>query len=1339
MIAGTLEIQMLANMARLQADMTQAKNMVGGAMKNIESAVASAKSALGALGVGLSIGYFASLIKGSIAAMDHLHDLSKSTSITIENLSGLSLLAKQTGTDLDGLAKGINRMSVEMGKDPEKFRALGVTAKDNTKAFMQLADIFNSLTDVQQRNALAQAIFSKSWAELAPALSEGSRGIGDAITKGKTLSKITEEMTKKADELNDKWAELVGTGGMLNSIVGKMLDPLLSITNQMIAARDGASGFIDMLRRFFSIGGDQSGNPEKALGDVIEKLNKLRKTEEEFAKMGLLKRIFSADDIALVRTQIEALERQKSMLEGLLGAPFPKPEPPSAADSAAAAARAKAFLDTEKNAAAARAEEKLYTTALQALEQELGKLNEQTQVEKTAYQETKGSLQKLTEEHKKHLLVVARDVDLKQQLITIGKAALEYAKAYVAEQERQDAAVANFNQTQSQSLKDIEFETKLLRDEAPLVASGLLMKEDEIKLVSRLSLERETATELRKIDLDLEKALLALGPQTNAGYEEAAKTLRDLAAAQKEALPDVLAARANAKLINDLNKNSIDEFKNMWSIVESTGKDAFVQLMSHGTSAFKSIGQALKTAVIDLLYQLTVRKWIINIGTNVAGSLGVPMAANVAGSSLGLMGNGASMLGTFGSAGAYASGYATTAFASEATSAALIESGTAGVAGAGMEAGALAGMGPVGWAALAALAAYELFGQGEGDAQRTGNWAGRLGGMTGPSNDRWFSADMQPAQTAFAQQLAASEQSIISLLKLSDRQISSINDAMAAHTGPYGFGMEHTPVEQSGAFQAIAADRLQAVAQTLGLTIEQLTQQLADAQKAIDLAPQRRQMEIALMEAQGDAAGALAAKRADELAAMDATLRPLQQQIYAAQDQAKAADALVAAQEAAAQAMAGARDAMRATQDYYVQQAKDAAAAMEDARGAVWAAFDREAQRVSQLQADLQTQRQAIWQAYDTEAGKLKTLGDAMRGFGASLREAALHMQTGAGAPNAFGAAQSQFRDLYRRAKLGDQTALGQLGAAGQTYFGLAESVAVTHEDVLRIFAEVQNALTDSAAVADRNANVADQQLAALQAQVEAVVGTRETAQSIEAMLADFATAKQAADAASAQLEISRVQVEHLVGIRAGVQSLADAIAAFIAAQGASRAANAAVPRMTPGGQQIISNGVSTLALDPATASGGWLHTPSGSWSVQELRQMASGFAGAGGNLVDAYNTWRSAGGSLQQLDAALGWAPDTAESWARANGLPVNELPAYRSGTGFVPETGPALLHRGERVTSAPANDELVAEIRALREEVSALRETSEKTETHTRKTANLTEAVTQGQLTFIVATAAA
>ena len=337
MIAGQLEIQMLANMARLADDMHKAQSTVGGAMKNIESLVGSAKDALGALGIGLSVGYFANLIKGSIDAMDHLNDLSKTTSIAVEQLAGLKLAAKQSGGDLDSIAASINKLSVNMGKDAATFKAAGISAKDPLEAFKQLSDIFVAIKDPQLRAALGAEALGKSWAGAAPLLSEGSQRIQEMVDKGTRLSGMTQAQAEKADELNDRWEELVGTGGALNTLVGKMLEPLLKLTNQMIAARDASDGFLGTIGRFFSISGKEADNPEKALTDVNAKLLALRKTEEEFAGMGLIRRIFSADDIVIVRAQIAGLEAQKSVLEGLLGAPFPaKPGMDPAAAKAAA-------------------------------------------------------------------------------------------------------------------------------------------------------------------------------------------------------------------------------------------------------------------------------------------------------------------------------------------------------------------------------------------------------------------------------------------------------------------------------------------------------------------------------------------------------------------------------------------------------------------------------------------------------------------------------------------------------------------------------------------------------------------------------------------------------------------------------------------------------------------------------------------------------------------------------------------------------------------------------------------------------------------------------------------
>lgn len=241
MIAGRLEIEMFSNIARLANDMSEAKKVVGGAMGNIETSIAGAKKALQALGITLSVGYFLSLIKGSIDAMDKLNDLSKSTNIAVEELAGLRIAAKQSGGDLDSIAASINKLSVEMGKTPEKFAALGVSAKDPLKAFQQLSDVFVAIENPQQRAAVAAAALGKAWAGAAPLLAEGGAKIGEMVATGSQMAGVTAEMAQQSDALNDKWVLLTGTGGLLNRTIAPLLPLFNLIAEEMLKTQKSSS------------------------------------------------------------------------------------------------------------------------------------------------------------------------------------------------------------------------------------------------------------------------------------------------------------------------------------------------------------------------------------------------------------------------------------------------------------------------------------------------------------------------------------------------------------------------------------------------------------------------------------------------------------------------------------------------------------------------------------------------------------------------------------------------------------------------------------------------------------------------------------------------------------------------------------------------------------------------------------------------------------------------------------------------------------------------------------------------------------------------------------------
>ncbi|ARO88183.1 hypothetical protein EBAPG3_010555 [Nitrosospira lacus] len=181
------------------------------------------------------------------------------------------------------------------------------------------------------------------------------------------------------------------------------------------------------------------------------------------------------------------------------------------------------------------------------------------------------------------------------------------------------------------------------------------------------------------------------------------------------------AAAEREKIEADAAKETAQEWNRMWGTVEQTGKMAFVQLLGHGTGAMKAIGASIKASIIDMLYQLTVRKWIINIGTSVGGVLGLGGVANASGGG-GLLSTGANVLqigkAIFdGFSGAFTGGIAS------------LVSGAGSLFGSSAVSAFGAGMGLTGAQATAAAGAYSAAGMsGIGSALSMGSVAAAAAG-----------------------------------------------------------------------------------------------------------------------------------------------------------------------------------------------------------------------------------------------------------------------------------------------------------------------------------------------------------------------------------------------------------------------------------------------------------------------------------------------------------------------------------------------------------------------------------------------------------------------------------
>ena len=191
---------------------------------------------------------FVALVKNSIDAADRLNDLRQITGLSVPTLSGLSLAAKQSGTDLDALAKGVGKFArfIDAAKNPTSEQSkllgeLGINAKDPEAALLQIADVFAVLPDGLEKSNLAMELFGKAGADLIPLLNGGSAALQEMIRNGKELNPVTQEMAEKADEFNDSLARLKTVGaGLGTTLAGDMLPGLTEITKAMTeAAKEG--------------------------------------------------------------------------------------------------------------------------------------------------------------------------------------------------------------------------------------------------------------------------------------------------------------------------------------------------------------------------------------------------------------------------------------------------------------------------------------------------------------------------------------------------------------------------------------------------------------------------------------------------------------------------------------------------------------------------------------------------------------------------------------------------------------------------------------------------------------------------------------------------------------------------------------------------------------------------------------------------------------------------------------------------------------------------------------------------------------------------------------------
>jgi len=238
---GSLRASLSANAARFEAEMNKAKEAVRKSAKGMSAAMEDVRKkfsetitsinrfgATAALAAATGVALF---IKKQIDIADEMGKLAMKTGTTSEFLSSMGLVASQTGASLEEIAKGIQRLSMNMndaragtGEAKDAFSDLNIAVTDGTgvlrnaqDVFLDVADRFKKMQDGADKTALAMKLFGKAGAELIPTLNEGKDGISEFQRKAEQMGQVISTKTAmEAAYLNDQLDMLkqtaLGTG-----------------------------------------------------------------------------------------------------------------------------------------------------------------------------------------------------------------------------------------------------------------------------------------------------------------------------------------------------------------------------------------------------------------------------------------------------------------------------------------------------------------------------------------------------------------------------------------------------------------------------------------------------------------------------------------------------------------------------------------------------------------------------------------------------------------------------------------------------------------------------------------------------------------------------------------------------------------------------------------------------------------------------------------------------------------------------------------------------------------------------------------------------------------------
>jgi phage-related minor tail protein len=242
----------------------QAFATVNANLEKVSLLAGKLNSALGALGVALSLGALVAAGKHALDTADEFNKLAQKTGVSVESLSLLKPVLEQSGSSLGGFEKALKKLSAGMveaaagsKEQAAAFGNLGVAVKDSAgnlrpaeAVMLDLADVFKGMPDGAEKAALAVKLFGKAGMELIPFLNQGSDGIrqmkGEFQSLGLEVSGKTAAAAEKFNDTLDTVKQALA--GIAMKITAAALPALQSLAAGMVALARHSEGILTALR-----------------------------------------------------------------------------------------------------------------------------------------------------------------------------------------------------------------------------------------------------------------------------------------------------------------------------------------------------------------------------------------------------------------------------------------------------------------------------------------------------------------------------------------------------------------------------------------------------------------------------------------------------------------------------------------------------------------------------------------------------------------------------------------------------------------------------------------------------------------------------------------------------------------------------------------------------------------------------------------------------------------------------------------------------------------------------------------------------------------------------------